>query len=473
MTEVALIAFDTAIHIVSLSSGQLLSVLKSSDSTAESHHALDVSHSVVPHCDKALQGRAARIVLRSCHVAKALVHSFSAVQFLHRSPVPEALAAVRSSQRSRAYVVGGGASGQCHLWDAHSGELLRSWPAHYRKCGVVAFSDGDGDDALVVTGGDDAIVNVWSLAQLLRTPLVGRARTRDVAPLRASSAHALPITDLVVRNAALGHVYSASLDRTVKLWHLESDSIVLSVVLPSAIHCLALSPSGSHLYAGLENGDVQVVALDAEAPAADGGGAAGVTAFSGHEGAVTTLALSVDGTLLVSGARDAVVRVWDTVSGQTLRTHSAKGTPFVKAASTVCAVRLLLRPRIENTFDAPLTAIVTALTSQDVAVLKKYARDRAAPSLIEPAGMTEFELENRVECERDERDELTVLDDDDAQHELLLRLTATRVALYENVGESAAQRIERLEAELLDARNEARRWRMAAGELFEMIHEDS
>jgi hypothetical protein len=438
-------------------------VLKSSDSTAESHHALDISHSIVPHCDKAMQARAARIVIRSCHVHKALVHSLSAVQFLHRSPVPEPLASICSSNASsdRAYVVAGGLSGQCHLWDARSGELLRSWPAHYRKCGVLRFS---ADDTLLVSGGDDAIVNVWSVAQLLRSPLVGRLRSRGVTPLRASSAHALPVTDVIVRNGALGHVYSASLDRTVKVWHLESDSIVLSVVLPSAIHCIALSPSSSHLYAGLESGDVQVVALDS--------GDAPTAAFVGHEGAVTTLALSLDGTLLVSGARDAVVRVWDTVSGQTLRTHSAKGTPFVKAASTVCAVRLLLRPRIENTFDAPLTAIVTALTSQDVAVLRKYPRERATPSLIEPAGMTEFELENRVERERDERDELTVLDDDDAQHELLLRLTAARVALYQSVSESAAQRIERLEAELLEARNEARRWRMAASDLFEVINED-
>lgn len=80
MTEVLIIAFDSAIHIVSLPTGQPLSVPKSSDSTAPQHHALDVSERVVPHCDKAHLSVSARVVLRTCHVSKALVHSLSPVQ---------------------------------------------------------------------------------------------------------------------------------------------------------------------------------------------------------------------------------------------------------------------------------------------------------------------------------------------------------------------------------------------------------
>jgi hypothetical protein len=392
------------------------------------------------------------------------------------------------TSHSRQFVVAGGASGHCHVWDAHSGELVRSWAAHYRKCAAIRFSQ---DDALLITGGDDAIVNCWSLAQLVHSPIVGRVhRTpRDVSPLRSSAAHALPITDLVVRNGALAHVYSASLDRTVKVWHLESDSIVLSVVLPSAIHCLALSPDASTLYAGLESGIVQVVSLTDDAMNAadtamddkhnnnnnksnnvatdDEDAASRVTAMIGHDGPVTTLALSLDGTLLVSGSRDATVRVWDIGSGQTVRTHMARATPFLSAATTVCAVRVMLRPRD----DIALTmSAQSGPMAHEVAILRKYRIETALPPLHDAASLIEFQIDNRVENERDERAELSVLDDDEVQHQVMLQLTANRVALYSNVAESTTERIERLEAELVEARNDARRWRQSATEMFEFMN---
>jgi len=35
------------------------------------------------------------------------------------------------------HVAGGGASGHVYLWQAASGRLLRSWPAHYKVCTAV------------------------------------------------------------------------------------------------------------------------------------------------------------------------------------------------------------------------------------------------------------------------------------------------------------------------------------------------
>ena len=35
------------------------------------------------------------------------------------------------------HVAGGGASGYVYLWQAASGRLLRSWPAHYKVCTAV------------------------------------------------------------------------------------------------------------------------------------------------------------------------------------------------------------------------------------------------------------------------------------------------------------------------------------------------
>lgn len=192
-----------------------------------------------------------------------------------------------------------------------------------------------------------------------------------------------------------------------------------------------------------------------------------MSAFVGHEGPVTTLALSVDGTLLVSGSRDATVRVWDTGSGQTVRTHTARATSIVAAATTVCAVRVVLRPRDDIALTMPAKAGPMA---HEVAILRKYRNENALPPLHDAASLIEYQIDNRVENEPDERAELTVLDDDEVQHQVMLQITANRVALYSSVAESTTERIERLEAELVEARNDARRWRQSATEMFQLMN---
>ena len=39
------------------------------------------------------------------------------------------------------YVAGGGASGTIYIWAAGSGQLLRSWPAHYKVSCLCIFRD--------------------------------------------------------------------------------------------------------------------------------------------------------------------------------------------------------------------------------------------------------------------------------------------------------------------------------------------
>ena len=93
-------------------------------------------------------------------------------------------------------VVGGGASGNCFIWNACDGQLLFTWPgmfemkedhlylclsficqiAHYRRATVIRFL---ANDSALATGGDDAIVNVWSLAELLARPIVGKVRQNE------------------------------------------------------------------------------------------------------------------------------------------------------------------------------------------------------------------------------------------------------------------------------------------------------
>jgi hypothetical protein len=90
MSEVIVVAFDTAIHVIALQSGHVYTQLKASEATQfASHHALDVAATTTPNALKfnsssngsAIHNAAsALVVMRACHVNKALVHTYSPVQ---------------------------------------------------------------------------------------------------------------------------------------------------------------------------------------------------------------------------------------------------------------------------------------------------------------------------------------------------------------------------------------------------------
>lgn len=63
-----------------------------------------------------------------------------------------------------AYIAAGGSSGSLYVWCAASGALLRGWPAHYKAVSCLAFTDTGG---VLVSGGEDALVCAWLLAEVL------------------------------------------------------------------------------------------------------------------------------------------------------------------------------------------------------------------------------------------------------------------------------------------------------------------
>lgn len=226
------------------------------------------------------------------------------------------------------YCLAGGVSGHCFVWDATNGELLNTWPAHYRKTSVVRFTH---DGAFVVTAGDDAIVNVWSLAALVASPVVGRVRERELTPRWTMSAHTMPISDVQCSRGAAPLIFSASIDRTVKVWDLANNCIVLSIALPSSVNCIALSPCESQLFVGLTNGSVRRVHLYGTPLATSGTAIGDSNAVSTTTTASASAAHSVDRTLGMLTASD--------VQGTAATSHHSVRS-FVGHAKSVTALAL-------------------------------------------------------------------------------------------------------------------------------------
>jgi pre-rRNA-processing protein IPI3 len=169
----------------------------------------------------------------------------------------------------------------------------------------------------------------------------------SLSPLHSWSDHTLPVTSVAVGSGGGNAlVVSASLDRTIKLRNLGSGMVLRSITLPSPLTALALDPGEHSVYVGSSTGTIYDISLVGDAANAgsssgSGGGASGSSAamtttnvgngeeqreyvpMLGHSQTVTCLALTGNGSMLLSGSEDSSVMVWDLRSRQPIRTFAS------------------------------------------------------------------------------------------------------------------------------------------------------
>ncbi|TPX68869.1 hypothetical protein SpCBS45565_g02821 [Spizellomyces sp. 'palustris'] len=334
LSEIAVTASssDTAVQICDLRSGVVLGSLKGNKSDPKTTATLPMP---------AAGGTLFSSSFLAAQNDRALVHlwSWSKGQLHTKFVLPEKLCSMEVSH-SGEYCVGGGYSGRVYVWQLNSGRLIRMFDAHYKAVRVVRFSS---DDVAFITGGEDAVANVWLLSRVLDP------NSESVSsPHRSLSGHALPISDIVfgVGLFANSRLFTTSIDRTCKIWEAASGELLATIVFPKAISSLVVDVTETRLYAGATEGTIYQTNLYSrnadgdtvglrkgavEDADADGG------TLLGHSQGVTSLALSLDGSLLLSGSEDCTAIVWDTTSRQCLRTLSNHKAP-------VTDVKILLRP---------------------------------------------------------------------------------------------------------------------------------
>lgn len=220
------------------------------------------------------------------------------------------------------YIAGGGASGEIYLWQVVTGKLLKKWHAHYRAVTCLLFND---DQSLLISGSEDGSVRVWSLIMVFDDLL----REKSRQPYEYSfSEHSLKVTDVVIGyGGANAIIVSASEDRTCKVWSLSRGKLLRNIVFPSIIDTMALDPGEDVFYAGGRDGKIYIAALNAVADPNNNYGLHILGVLSEQSKAITCLALSTDGGLLISGSEDGMVRVWNTKNHNITRIfRHAKGS---------------------------------------------------------------------------------------------------------------------------------------------------
>src|SRR5277367_3825509 len=116
----------------------------------------------------------------------------------------------------------------------------------------------------------------------------------------------------------------------MKIWDISTLSLMTTILFPSGVTALVIEPAERAIFAGTSSsiihqfnlvqsigGNYESLGGDPSHPLQAGDGPQ--SDFHGHSTDITAIALSFDGTLLVSGDKSGEIFVWDVGSRQVLR----------------------------------------------------------------------------------------------------------------------------------------------------------
>jgi pre-rRNA-processing protein IPI3 len=183
--------------------------------------------------------------------------------------------------------------------------------------------------SFIVSAGDDAVISVWNVYDLVDSSEndgMGSIRERH-----SFTDHSLAVTSVFVGHGGVrARIFSASLDRTARVFEIASKQMLYSVAFPTFLISIVASPDESCLFLGGGDGVVFLVNLTAAAASNSAAGsnfiesADSLITFEGHTQAISKLLLIDQGTVLLSSSEDGTIRTWDVASRQCIRTIDMK-----------------------------------------------------------------------------------------------------------------------------------------------------
>lgn len=254
-----------------------------------------------------------------------------------------------------------------------TGRSISTPQSHLQAVTTIAV---DPTSQFLLSGSPDSTIHVWSLPALLsfvQPSYTDPTQPSPRSPLRSLSHHRAAITHLVLGHgsSATNIAVSASQDNTCIVWDYHAGTPLKTYLLPSTPLCLALDPADRAVYAGHEDGSIQLLDFyktpTLTNPLYDPAQQSTPAQASPRDrwpppnenlGAVLSLAVNYDGTALITGHQSGKIVSWDVAKGRyvtdladlaapvtNLRMLSPTGFPH--AAKPNFTVHNVVKPRYE------------------------------------------------------------------------------------------------------------------------------
>ncbi len=204
-------------------------------------------------------------------------------------------------------VAAGGVDGSVRLWDVDARRRLASFrTAIHQRTGHEALVTSlafSPDGAFLASGHVDGNIHLWSLDT--GQEVLARAR------------HDLSVGGLAFSPDGLT-LASGGLDSTLKLWELgqlrQGEPQRRLIREPSGVACLVYSQDGSLIITGHTNRILRVHEVKSGRL---------IATFRGHDAALCAVVISPDGSQVASGGRDGAIRIFDLNRKEELRVLTA------------------------------------------------------------------------------------------------------------------------------------------------------
>lgn len=206
-----------------------------------------------------------------------------------------------------------GISEMIYVWQIHSGNLLANVQRHYQSISVLKMNK---EGNILVSGGDDGLVLVWTFADLIsgthHTGALNLDKSRkDVGvnePRYSWQHHSAQVTDIHISNG--GTCVTCSVDKTINIYSYSSGERYFNIILPSPIWSLVMNKNETKIFLGGQDGNIYEVALSCLSTS-EASDRTTQPMFLGHKGKIISLVLSTDGSRLVSASVDSSCKIWD------------------------------------------------------------------------------------------------------------------------------------------------------------------
>ncbi|CAN8311979.1 unnamed protein product [Cochlearia groenlandica] len=176
---------------------------------------------------------------------------------------------------------------------AKRGYKKQEFLAH--SANVNCLSIGKKTSKLLITGGDDYKVNLWSIDK--------------PTSLRSLCGHTSPV-DSVAFNSEEVLVLAGASSGVIKMWDLEEAKMVRAFTgHRSDCSAVEFHPFGEYLASGSSDTNLKIWDIRKKGC---------IQTYKGHTRGISTIKFSPDGRWVVSGGLDNVVKIWDITAGKLL-----------------------------------------------------------------------------------------------------------------------------------------------------------